>query len=734
MNKEPTFNNEDPGVVLDLRGLLTAILKRKWTVIFFTLILVVLVTIVSFLQKPAFTASGRLLIEEEPNILTFEKIYKIDTFSSDYYQTQYQMLRSRTLADNTLERLNLYEDQDLVRKFQSKKGFSDKPDKVVKERLIDYFLKSLSVKSLTNRLVEVSYQDENPELAADVVNTLFEAYIDMNIQKRYFTTEKATDFLSQQIADITADIQEKEKRLLEYGAEKNIIVLSEKETTIVENLKAINQALAEAQIDRVKKESDYNEIKSANPSDIPESLANDIILNLREEYAKLNREYIKKSETYSSDFPEMQRLKTELDSVEESLKSETQNLINSAFADYQAALNKEKNLGAALNRQKLEANKINSNAIQYNSLQAEIENKKAVLRELLKRQGEADVSLRLKGLGATSVTIWDKATVPLSPSSPKRKRNVILAFMVGLLGGLGLAFVFEALDKSVKNLNDVEKYSRFASLGIIPNFSMNGFHRLYDRGFRGKKKRALQHGVSKSSAEKEKIPEIESIELITHFLPKSNISESYRSIRTSLLLSSANSKIKTFAISSPLPQEGKSVTVSNIAVTFAQTGKTVLIVDTDLRKPKQHEIFKIKNQNGLCDFLSGNSGADDLVKKTQIPNLFLINSGSEPSNPLELLGSKKLTDFLESVKEHFDYVFFDTPPLLLLSDAIVLGRKIDGVILVVWGGKTSREALRQSSEKLAKHKIKCLGVILNSADLREHDYYYMKHYHHYYGY
>jgi protein-tyrosine kinase len=290
------------------------------------------------------------------------------------------------------------------------------------------------------------------------------------------------------------------------------------------------------------------------------------------------------------------------------------------------------------------------------------------------------------------------------------------------------------MDKSVKNLRDVERYSRLPVLGIIPAFSLNRFSELFHRRQPKKRQKAEQSEVSISIDKKEDLPKIESIELITHFLPKSKISENYRSIRTALLLSPMDSKPKKVAVSSPLPQEGKTITISNLAVTFAQTGKAVLIIDSDLRKPMLHKIFKMANQNGLTDFLSGNSGADNLVKKTQIPNLFLINSGPVLADPLELLSSEKMTHLLDSLKEHFEYVFFDTPPLLLLSDAIALGSKIDGVILVIWGGKTSREALKQSREKLDKHKIKCLGVIINSADMREPDYYYMKHYRHYYEY
>jgi len=725
-------SREESTPAIDLERLLQVVLKRKWVVISFLMILVGFVTIVSLLQKPTFTAKGRLLIEEEPNILTFEKIYKIDNYSGDYYQTQYEMLRSRSLADTTLERLKLYENEKYVGKLRGNKTSGEQPDSIIRERLIDYFLKQLAVVSITNRLIEVRFNDGDPRLAADVVNTLFDAYIDMNIRRRYLTTEQAADFFSKEIAEINAEIEEKEKRLLEYGSKKNIVVLSEKETASVENLRAINQALAEAQIDRLKKEANYNIIKSASPGDIPESLANEVILKLREDFARLNREYIQRSETYKADFPEMLKLKAELDSVRESLANETQNLARIANADYQAALDKEKTLRDAFGRQRFEANKVNSSAILYNSLQAEIENKKTVLRALLTRQSETDVSLRLKGFGASNVSIVDKATVPLKPSSPKKKRNVALAFFVGFLGGLGLAFVFELMDKSVKNAHDVQKYSSLALLGIVPEFGQkkNRVKLLWKQS--EKKKDAERPESVKPGDTKGDNQKTESIELITHLSPKSKISENYRSIRTSLLLSSDSSKSRVLAISSPLPQEGKSVTTANLAVTLAQAGKSVLIIDSDLRKPMQHEIFKVANLKGLTDLLSSDYKEKDSIKTTEVPNLFLINSGPVPANPVELLSSEKMARLLKSLKENFEHILIDTPPLLLLSDAFVLASKIDGLLLVVSGGATSREALRQASEKLDSHKMKCLGVILNRADLREHDYYYTKYYQHYY--
>ncbi|HCS47275.1 MAG TPA: capsular biosynthesis protein [Candidatus Aminicenantes bacterium] len=228
-------------------------------------------------------------------------------------------------------------------------------------------------------------------------------------------------------------------------------------------------------------------------------------------------------------------------------------------------------------------------------------------------------------------------------------------------------------------------------------------------------------------------PKVKSIELIAHLSPKSNLAESYRTIRTSLLLSSADKKPKSIVVTSALPEEGKSATLCNLAVTLAQAGKTVLIVDSDFRRPTQHKIFKIRNINGLTNYLTSEMELKALVKETGIPKLYLINVGPVPPNPAELLGSEKMGNLIESLKQWFDFILFDSPPVLTVSDAMVLGPKIDGIILVVWGGKTAKDALKQAKERLDMLKVKCLGVVINNLNIQEHDYYHMHHHYHYYG-
>jgi capsular exopolysaccharide synthesis family protein len=746
-----------------LQDYLAIVLKRKWTVIVFALAVLITVAAGSFLTKPTYTARGILLIEKEPNILSFQDVFQIESFNDDYFQTQFKLLESRTLAKDTIDRLKLHENEKFVGKLGKESDAPDQSDTVFREILIDNFLNRLEVTPIRQtRLVALSFKAGDPQFAADTLNALFDAFIDMNIQKKYQATEQATEFISNQIAALRAETAEKEKKLSEYGAEKNIIALSDKETTIVEKLGQFNRAFTEAQLDRVNKETYYNEIRGASPDYIPEALTNPLIQKLREEYARLTGEYLKQSETFKPEYPEMQRLKAELDSITESLKNETQNLIKGAYSDYQAALKKEQSLEWVFNRQKQEAIQLNSNAILYNSLKIEVENNKNLLDSLLKRQSETGLSARLKGMRTSNVWIVDRATPPLYPSSPKKKMNIALAMVLGLFGGVGLAFLFERLDNSVKNFQDVEKYAGVPSLGIVPAFNSDGFRKLSAKKIKPsrvklrvrqpreslKKSYADEWLLARKNEEREtsgpeaaelagrkeiELPKAKSIELITHFSPKSNIAESYRSIRTTLLLSQADSLLKCFVVSSPLPEEGKSATISNLAVTFAQAGKRVLLIDADLRKPRLHKIFQTKNLNGLTNYLSSQADSKDLEKPTPVPNLYVINSGPLPPNPVELLGAERMGSLLDDMKKRFDYVLIDAPPVLPVSDAIVLGSKIEGMILVIWGGKTTREALKRAKEKLSTHHIKCVGVILNNINLGEHDYYYMKRYYQYYG-
>ena len=755
-NTERELQEMPPPQEIDLREYWDLFWRRRWLVAAVALTVIAAMGAWTFTARPTYTAKGQLLIEKEPNILTFEEIFQIESFRDDYYQTQYKLLQSRALASDVVARLKL----DTNKEFVGNGGKAVKTgldDPALRQRLTTAVLDRLEVKPVRlTRLVDVSFNARDPKLAAAAVNALFDAFIDMNIRIKYEATEQATEFLTQQIASLGEEIGKKERELQSYGESKNIIALSDTETTIVDKLGELNKALTDAQIDRIRKETYYTEIKNASPDFVPEGLGNPLIQRLREEYVRLSREYSKKAEAFRPEYPEMQRLKAELDSARDLLKNETANLIKAASSEYQAALGREKSLQEVFDKQREEAFQMNSNAILYNSLKIEVDNKKSMLESLLKRESETGVSARLRGLRTSNVRIIDRADVPLRPSKPRKKTNMIMALLFGLGGGLGLALVLERLDNSVKSAQDVERYASLPTLGIVPTFSANhrgaGYGYGYGYGGRTREKEkekeepATETGaggtrlvVFRDAKSRERAgarpggPATKSIELICHEAPKSSYAESYRSIRTSLLLSAAAPDLRTILLTSPLPEEGKSVTASNLAVALAQTGKQTLLIDADLRKPRQHRIFRTRNTDGLTNFLTSDVDLKTLVKMTDVANLYLINSGPLPPNPAELLGSSRMRKLIEDMKEHFSYILLDTPPMLTVTDALVVGPAVDGVILLVWGDKTPREALAEARTNLDNTGIKVLGVIINNLDVRKHGYSYRK-YHYYHGY
>ena len=748
------------GQEINLREYWEKIRRRKGTIISVTLAVFVLGAFWTFTRKPVYTSTSTLLIEKEPNILSFDQVLQIESGRDDYYQTQFKLLSSRGLADSVVDRLKLYENPEFVGKPGKRKNPINPTDYVFREGLVSGFLGRLSVKPVRlTRLVEVSFSAGDPKLAAECVNELAAAFIDLNINIKYAATEQATTFLSEQIKGLQSEIEQKGKQLQGFEAEANIIALSENETTVIDRLSQINKALTEAQIDRSNKEATWNGLKNVSPDYVPGAINNLLIQRMREEYVRLKREYQKMEERFQPDYPELQRTRVEMESARKSLDDETQNLVKGAYSDFQTALNRERSLETEFNEQKSAAFEMNSSAVLYNGLKVEIQNKKTLLNSLLRRESETGVEARLKGLRTSNVRVVDRARVPVRPSSPNKRRNLILALILGLGGRVGLAFLFDFLDNSVKTSEDVERYAGLPTLGVVPKFSLEGANKAYSYGRRLKGRKepkqigagtgeAVEAGTAASGdgsadvsaaapfvAAVEKAERPGSIELIPHYFPNSRLAESYRSIRTALLLSSADKPIKTIAVTSPMPGEGKTVSAANLAVTLAQSGKTVVVVDADLRRPRQHRLFKVKNTFGLTTYLTDSVELKKVVKSTDIPNLFLVNSGPIPPNPAELLGSDKMTRFIKMMGEECDFMLFDLPPMLEISDALVLGAKVDGVVLVVWGDKTSREALKKVREKLDMLKVRTLGVIINNVTLPHHGaYYYKDSYHSYHSY
>ena len=712
---------------VDIREYWHVIKKRRWTIYTVVIILVTTVAIGSFTIKPTYKATSTLQIEREtPKVLSFEEIFAIDTSQQDFYQTQYKLIQSRSLARKVINRLNLISHPEFspenkggilgrIRNiFRSNKGGNKELADPYTD-IITIFLRKLEVAPVRNSsLAEISFISHNPQLSAEVINAVAEGFIEANLEAKYFASREAHDFLSKQIEELKREIVIKEEEMQLYAGQKGIIALVGDENIIINKLADLNAEYTKAQTERIAKQSYYNQMKNASPDSIPEVIRNPLIQDLKSQYARLERQFAQKSKSFKAEWPEMVRLQSELENAKQRLDKEVNDIVTkvrkSAESEYKAALARERALKEMLDKQKTEAIELHRNSILYITLKTEVENKRRLLDSLMKRVDEAGVSAELRNLGASNIRIVDRAEIPQTAYRPRKKLNIMLSIIVGLMLGTGLAFFLEHLDISFKNKEDVERYLNLPTLAIIPSLDSLRSAKAYKYGYNS-------YYRDKSP---EKLPKY--IERITQTNPMSSISEAYRSIRTSLLLSSPEFPPQVILITSSQPGEGKTVTAVNLAITLTHLDKKVLLLEADLRKSKLANILNINKDLGLTNFLTQDISIIPIIKTTDIPNLFIIPSGQLPHNPAELLSSSKFDSLVEDCRGTFHHIIIDSPPLLAFTDAQLLANKVDKVILVVKGGDTPREAVMLGKEKLINDKI--LGVVLNDLKIIDHRHYY----------
>ena len=713
---------------VNLRDYWKVIQKRRWTILAFFFIVVIATAVATFTMTPVYRGTTTIQINKEnPQIVDFKEIFAVNTMDLDYYQTQYKILESRTLARRVLQTLKLQEDPQFQPKpetpfqkwksdlltslsafFTSWSSSRKAPSENERETsLISQFLSKLKIEPIRNsRLVKIHFDSNYPELSLRVPNVLATAYIQQNLEARFVSTEQAKEWLTRQLEDLKGKVERADEDLQAFGSRHDIISLDEKENVTMQRLAELNEALTKAEAERMGKEALYKQTGGRNFDSFPSILENRLIQDLKQTYIQLEAQSMKLSETFKPEYPEMVRLKNQMEIIQKRLNSEIDKMILGIRNDYESSLRREALLRQAFQQQKAKALEMKEKGIQYNILKREADTNRELYKGLLQRMKEAGVSA---GITASNIQVVDQAEYPTKPYKPNKRLNLLLAAVVGLFLGVGLAFFFEYLDNTVKTPEDIEQLLRLPSFGMVPEIS-------------SVRRKQLEKGASYP------------VELITYGHPKSMLSEAYRSIRTSILLSSSEKPPKKIAVTSPNPAEGKTTTAINTSIALSQTGARVLIIDADLRKPRLHKIFNHENGLGLSTFLSGNGTLGCIIKKSEVPNLFYIPSGPIPPNPSELLGSNLFKSMMQALGAQFDHIMVDSPPVLGFADAIILSTSVDGVILTVIGGKTPRETLQRAKEVLQQVNTKILGVVINRVDIRRSDYgYYYYRYHSYYG-
>ncbi|MEW6068890.1 MAG: polysaccharide biosynthesis tyrosine autokinase [Nitrospirota bacterium] len=710
---QPSYYSPDEEV--HLRDYLQVLIRRKWVVITFLVVVVTTVIIGTFMMSPQYKATVTIKIDKEnPNILAFKDVVGVERVEEDYYQTQYKILKSRNLAKRVIRSQRLNTNPEFV---PAEKKKEDKPDNNpllkqdnpleddgISSDLIDSFLARMDVDPVPkSRLVNVSFISHDPELSASIANAIGDAYIGFNLESKVEATYQARIWLEKQLEDMKAKVEQSEEKLNKYAERNKIIFLKEKEgesdseNIIMKKLSELSTNLTVVTADRIGKEALYRETLSADPESSSIVINNSLIMSLKKEFALLESEYNEQLKIYKPDYPKMVKLREHIDQIKKKIDHEMEKVISSIKADYEVAVQREKRLDAEVESLKKEALNLNQRAIQYQILKREVDTTKELYNGLLQRLKEAGVSATLT---ASNIQILDRAEFPQKPFKPRKSLNIILSMIIGILGGIGMAFFIEYFDNTIKTPEDIEKKIYLPSLGLIPHYTDN--------------------------------KNIHALEYITHSDGQSPISESYRSIKTFLLLSAGGSPPRVIMVTSAERDEGKTTISTNTAIALIRSNVKVVIIDADMRRPRLHRIFGLDNDIGLSTFLSGNVElGDGMIKVSEIPNLDIIVAGHTPPNPAELLSSYRFRDLIQDLYSRYNFIVIDTPPTLGISDPLIVSQHADGVILVVRCGKTPKEAVQETRRLLDNVNAKILGVILNSVNLSDIRF---GHYYNYYRY
>jgi capsular exopolysaccharide synthesis family protein len=766
-----------------------AIRKRLWLVIGITVLLTTLSAIYMVRKPNIYQANAVIQVDLEQvnqELAMSDRRSGSSNQDPSYFNTQLQLLNSETLLRRVVKDLSL----DSNKEFQKAKteesvssfrallkavGLASEPKKkevkgvgevsvsgsttlasseeiaeaVRLAPYVDTIRKNLTVDPRREsratfkdtRLIDISYKHTDPEFAALIVNGIAEVFAKTNQEKRSGVNRKTNSFLQERIAQLQSEIKSGESKLFELTNGANILKTDENQTLATDSLSMLNKQLLEAENERKNAEAKYQAVTSS-----PESLKaqtevelvryitereNDIRQQVSETQKKisdLNATRAKALEEYLENAPEVREIDRQIASLtadikkvternqkdlEDFRKNKTQDILNTLKTNYLKAKGQEDKLRTSFNEQYNLAQNQNRSGVPLKFLQQDIETKKGFLENLTKQQRENDVI----AVGTdNNISVADFATPPEAPISPRRLTTVLAAMFLSTLFGMGLALFLEYLDDTIHTSEEVESFLHLPALAVIPTIDSMA------------KRRLLLVGSGDNDEPKA------NTELLIHMDPRSSLAEAYRQLRTSILLSTAGHAPKSLLITSSLPAEGKTTTAVNTAISLAQTGAKVLIIDADMRRPRLHSVFNISNASGLSTLLSSELSNDDILNTVQFDpdsKLNLLPSGPVPPNPAELIGSTQMAELMKILQNKFTHVVVDSPPIASFTDGVLIASMVDGVILVVHSGKSSRQVVRRSRQLLQDLGARIFGVVLNNVNLRSQDnsYYYQSYYH-----
>lgn len=691
----------DDQPTVDLTAYWRLALKYRFLIIGCFLAALVVGATLTLLMTPVYTAQATLQIDREAaRVFDSEDVTPTENMAQgeEFFQTQYGLLRSRSLAERVIESLGLASSNEALAAMgveaPDASGTAASQATRRKAAALRALQNNLSVSPVRgSRLVAVGYDNPNPVVAARIANGFAENFIQSNLDRKFESSSYAREFLEERIAQTKERLEAAERQLVAYAANQQIINVGEPsegaagggatESLTSNNLVAINNALARTRAERVAAEERWRSARTSDLMTLPEVLQNPSIQRLTEQRAVLDAEYQQKLSIYQPDYPEMVRLKAQIEEADGQIRSIADNIRSSIRSQYEIAANQERSLQAQVTGLTGDVLDLRDRSIQYNILQRELDTTRTLYEGLLQRYKEVGVT---GGVTANNISIVDLATPPREPSKPNMLLNMALAALLGLGLGVLAALVLEALDETVATPDDVENKLGVPVLGVVP---------------------LLEKNQTTSDA----LADI-----------RSGFSEAYYSLRTALQFSTPDGAPSSLLVSSARPAEGKSTTAYAVALNLARVGKRVLLVDGDLRNPSMHRVIGVENERGMSNLLSGSADLASVVQRTRQDNLFFIPCGPLPPNPAELWGGDRLRQFLAEARNNFDHVIFDGPPVLGFADSPLLAAAVSGVLFVLESRGTRRGQARGALRRIQVGRAYLLGAVLTKFNAKSASY------------
>ncbi len=769
-------------VLARLREWQRIIYRHKWLILSFILIALPLATIQAYRAKPIYQATTTIEVRPETSSLSKTGDVLI-VGSNDNTKAEIVIIRSQPVIRQTITNLNLDKNprfldvttkRSVLEALMSLKGaqperekklaqeaakqnannagagemkthgpdpggtvadLAENPHNAEAERkrlgpYIQTLLDNLNVEGLRDtRLIKISFRHTDPDIAAAVADGVAYNFREYNYQGKTERFRSASHWLEDSTRKLRAQVEKAEQKLVDYSKENNIISLEGKENLTVEKLTKLHEQVMRAEFDRIVKQSLYEAVREGRGPQLPESFADPKTAEVRKSLNDLAVEASQLSVRFGAKHPRVQEIQKKMATIEEQIKGSQSMLEDRLKADYERAVRDEANFKNELEVAKGEAVQQNQASIQYSVLRQDLETAKSLYTDFLNKTSQADIQ---RAEQFNNVRLIESAETPGGPVGPNRSQTILLAFVISLGLGIGLAYLMENMNTTVRTVDDVNRFTQLPVLGVIP---------ILTEAAPGGKRNGIRSIELRAATMKDVN---DSFELLGDVSDKpaladsmkvfSAAAEAYRMLRTSILLSTAGHPPKTLMVTSGQPGDGKTTTVFNIALALTQLKAEVLVVDCDMRKPRIHKLLQLQKGEGLSTLLASGGDPDKFINRTPVRGLSVLPCGFVPPNPSELISSGSMKELLRSLGERFDYVIIDAPPMISVSDPIILSTLVDGVILVVKSGESKGESVRRACQDLSSVGARVLGVALNKLNIRKDGYDYYRNYRQYVDY